>query len=308
MRRARVFEKNMEKMTQWTERNTYQKSYLTYQGEFPFALFRYRTVAPDTLDRLIDFEIAQDGIYLSALKDLNDPDEARFHLRFAGNGEDMVAYLWRGIRESQPFLSDEAVMAIAQKNFQELRDNNFVPPDHVFHYTRHCLMHVLRVACFTTSPTNFSLWANYAKHKDADGHAADHAGICIEYRCDKSWHVGALHPVRYSDDVPEINPVDRNEEAFAQVLYMKSREWRGEEEWRISSVLQTAPPFEGNWQANCKIKIQGAVAAVIFGVSTPQETVEKFASRVKKVRPDIALKRVVRNPLTWVREVVTIEA
>lgn len=296
-----------EKLEKWTERDPNQKSYLTYQGELPPSLFRYRTVRPDTVDRLIDFEIAQEGIYLSALKDLNDPDEARFSVRFAGSNENIVSYFWRGIRQSQPFLSDEAVMAIAQKNFQELRGNNFVPPDYVVHDMRHSLMHVLRVACFTTSPTNFSMWANYAKHMDAGGKVTDHAGICIEYRCDESWRGSALHPVHYSDDVPEINPVERNEEAFAKVLYMKSREWRGEEEWRISSVLQTSPPFEGNWQANCKIKVQGAVAAVIFGMNAPQEMVEDIAARVKKARPDIALKRVVRNPLTWVREVVPLE-
>jgi hypothetical protein len=43
-------------------------------------------------------------------------------------------------------------------------------------------------------------------------------------------------------------------------------------------------------------------------MNAPQEMVEDFATRVKKARPDIALKRVVRNPLTWVREVVPLEA
>lgn len=295
-------------MAQWTERDPNRKPYLTYEGELPPSLFRYRTVRPSTLDRLIDFEIVQEGIYLSALKDLNDPDEARFSVRFAGSNESIVSYFWRGIRQSQPYLSNEAVMAIAQKNFQELQSSNFVPPEHVVHSMRHTLVHVLRVACFTTSPTNFTMWASYAKYIDADGQSADHAGICIEYRCDESWRSSNLHPVRYSDDVPEINPVERDEEAFAKVLYLKSREWRGEEEWRISSVLQTLPPFEDNWQANCRIKLQGAVTAVIFGLYTPQEMVEAIAVRVQRVRPDIALKRVVRNPLTWVREVVPLEA
>lgn len=295
-------------MEHWKERDPNHKSYLIYKGELPPSLFRYRTVRLDTLDRLIDFEIVQEGIYLSALKDLNDPDEGRFNVRFAGSNEDIVLYFWRGIRQSQPFLSDEAVMAIAQKNFQELQSSSFFTPEHVVHYMRHTLLHVLRVACFTTSPTNFSMWANYAKHIGADGKAADHAGICIEYQCDESWRGSALHPVQYSDDVPEVNPIERNEEAFAKVLYMKSREWRGEDEWRISSVLQTFPPFEGNWQANCRIKVQGAVTGVIFGLNTPKETIETISARVKKARPDIAFKRVVRNPMTWVREVVPLAA
>ena len=254
-----------EKLEEWTERDPNQKSYLTYQGELPPSLFRYRTVRPDTVDRLIDFEIAQEGIYLSAL---NDPDEARFSVRFAGSNENIVSYFWRGIRQSQPFLSDEAVMAIAQKNFQELRGNNFVPPDYVVHDMRHSLMHVLRVACFTTSPTNFSMWANYAKHMDAGGKVTDHAGICIEYRCDESWRGSALHPVHYSDDVPEINPVEGNEEAFAKVLYMKSREWRGEQEWRISSVLQTSPPFEGAQRAHFLRRALGVRAAPLSSGGT----------------------------------------
>lgn len=292
----------------WTPQDPDHKAYLTYQGPLPSALFRYRSVRPDTIDRLIDFEILQEGIFLSALKDLNDPDEGRLLVRFSGSDDEILAFWRKSIREEQSLVSDDDVEEMAQANLQRVLAERYTAPDHVAHLLRHVMTHVIRVACFTTSPTNFSMWANYAKHFGANGNSIDHAGVCIEYRCHESWRGAALHPVVYSDEVPVINPVGLEEEAFAKIIYMKSREWRAEEEWRISSVLQAKPPFEGNWQVNAKMKIEGAVAAVIFGMNAPQETVEKFTTRVKKARPDIALKRVVRNPLTWVREVVPVEA
>lgn len=292
----------------WTPRDPDHKAYLTYQGPLPAALFRYRSVRPDTIDRLVDFEILQEGVFLSALKDLNDPDEGRLLVRYFGSDDEILAFWRKAIREEQQLISDSDVEEIAQANLQTVLAERYAAPVHVAHLLRHVMTHVCRVACFTTSPTNFSMWANYAKRFDANGNSTDHAGVCIEYRCHESWRGAALHPVVYSDEVPVVNLVGLDEEALAKVLYMKSREWRAEEEWRISSVLQATPPFEGNWQANAKMKIEGAVAAVIFGLNSPQEMFDVFASRLKKARPDIALKRVVRNPLTWVREVVTIEA
>ena len=56
--------------------------YIRYDGELPSTLFRYRSISSKTIERLLNFEILESGVYLSSLKQLNDPDEGRFLVRF----------------------------------------------------------------------------------------------------------------------------------------------------------------------------------------------------------------------------------
>jgi hypothetical protein len=86
------------------------------------------------------------------------------------------------------------------------------------------LERVQRVACFTTQAVNYSMWANYAKFVHPTNGPIDHGGICLEYQCDESWRNTTLHPVEYSDTVPEIDIVNRDESELIKVLYTKSRE------------------------------------------------------------------------------------
>jgi len=61
----------------WRKVNTADKPLIIYPGELPTRLYRYRSIRPATLDRLIESEIIGEIIYLAGLKELNDPDEAR---------------------------------------------------------------------------------------------------------------------------------------------------------------------------------------------------------------------------------------
>jgi len=56
----------------WTEINTDTKKFITYSGEFPDKLYRYRTVTSSNLDRIINFEILEEAIYLAGFHELND--------------------------------------------------------------------------------------------------------------------------------------------------------------------------------------------------------------------------------------------
>lgn len=289
-----------------------EKQYISYAGKLPTKLYRYRTVTPDNLDRIINFEIIEEGIYLAGLKELNDPDEGRFLIKFEGSKDDILDYLRRcvkdNLRQSERSTHPELTQAEIERGARSLVDkvvqSGYIPPEHVVTYTRYVLEHVLRVACFTTHPVNYSMWANYAKFIHPTDGPMDHGGICIEYNCGEEWRNTTLHPVEYSDAIPEINPIKLDESELVKALYMKSREWRCEDEWRITSIIQAIPPFPDNLTTNSKIKLENGIVSVIFGLNTPNDIIDDIRARVTTVKSKIAFKKVVRNPQTFNRELI----
>lgn len=280
------------------------KKYIAYSGALPSRLYRYRSVTPETLDRLINNEIIEESIYLAGLKDLNDPDEGRFRLNFGTSHNDIVRYFREAYTNAFPGTSADQVESQAKAHADELEAANFDAPDRVVNYMRPIFEQLIRVACFTTQPTSYLMWANYAKHLDTTGVSIDGGGICIEYLCDEGWRETTLHPVKYSNTVPEINVVTREEYELVHAMYSKAEEWRCEDEWRITSVIKAMPPFPTNLTANSQIKLEGAVLGIIFGLKTPEATIEAFVSRLRPIRPKLLFKRVVRDSRTFERKLV----
>jgi hypothetical protein len=288
----------------WTPIDTQSKKLITYEGELPTHLYRYRSLSLNTLDRLIDFEIIEESIFLAGLADLNDPDEGRFTLNFQGSHEEILEYWHKALKSTAPHLSANEIAIIANANTNELLSNDLQIPERVITHTRFVLEKVLRVACFTTHFQNYSMWAHYAKYIDQKGNHHGHGGICIEYQCDDDWRHLGLHPVEYADTVPNIRAVSRNESDLVKAIYMKSSEWRGENEWRIMSVLQALPPFPSNFTANSKIKLENSVQSVIFGMNTPNDLIKEITNRVRAKKPMIAFKRINNDPTTFKRTLV----
>ena len=46
----------------------------------------------------------------------------------------------------------------------------------------------------------------------------EHGGVCLEYNCDDAWRSGNLHPVEYSDLIPEINVIKRDESEITKAI------------------------------------------------------------------------------------------
>lgn len=286
----------------WTKANPNAKMLISYSGSFPEKLYRYRTVSSANLDRLVNFEIIDEAIYLAGLKDLNDPDEGRFLIKFEGSRTEIMEYWKEAMKSSYPAWSIAEIESEASSYTERVISSGYIIPEHVVHFTRYVLEHILRVACFTTQPVNYSMWANYAKYIHPTDGPIEHGGICLEYYCDEAWRCGNLHPVEYSDTIPEINVTKRDENELAKVVYKKSREWRCEEEWRIMSIIQSMPPFPDNLTANSKIKLENSIASVIFGLNTPKELIEEIRARVSAAKPKILFKQVVHDPTTFNRQ------
>lgn len=81
------------------------------------------------------------------------------------------------------------------------------------------------VTCFSDSPLNTLLWSHYG---------GGHRGVCLEFET-ASPGMNKFHPVRYSNDAPQINLVDillGDHSAVLWGLLTKASCWSYEREWR----------------------------------------------------------------------------
>lgn len=288
----------------WVEDNPNESKFITYEGELPPFLYRYRSVSPSTIDRLINFEIIDEGIYLAAIKELNDPDEGRFIVKFDGT-ESEIEDFWRDLLKDAYTPGIQLNSEVKFRTRKILESNKFATKE-LADNIRYANEHIIRMACFTTEPVNYMMWANYARYINESNQSIDHGGICIEYICDESFRNTTLHPVIYTDEMPVINILRRIESDLVLASYKKTREWRGESEWRIVLVIQTNAPFAENYALNAKIRIENSIKSIIFGVKTPEAIIREVVTRVKAVRPEIKFKKVTRNNLTFSREIKNI--
>ncbi len=285
----------------WEKLNPDAEPLLKHSTPFPEFLYRYRSISPRTIERTIDFEIINESIFLAGLDDLNDPDEGRFIIQFEGSRRDIYRYCLKALETTAANIPIGDRIQIAKQRATEIFSAGMQPTADRVHELRQAIGKTLRVACFTTLPTNYSMWANYAKHMREDASSIDHGGICIEYRPDESWKTINLGPVVYSDDVPRVNPALRNEADIVSTVYKKSLEWRSESEWRVFMRIDCLPPFPKNLNTNSKIRIEGGVTGIIFGLKTPDEVVREVSRRAREKHPKISLRRLVHDPLTYRR-------
>lgn len=292
----------------WQKLNPDADHLLKHSTPFPEFLYRYRSISSRTLDRTIEFEIINESIFLAGLDDLNDPDEGRFLIQFEGSRREIYRYLLEALESTAGNTPIEGRKKIAKQRALEIVSGGMRPAADQVQELRQAIGKTFRVACFTTLPTNYSMWANYAKHVRDDSSSIDHAGICIEYRTDESWKTINLGPVIYSDEVPLVNPVVRNERDIVSVVYKKSLEWRCESEWRVFMHIDCLPPFPKNLAANSKIRIEGGVSGIVFGLKTPENLVQEISRRAREKHPKISLRRVVHDPLTYRRVLLDLSA
>lgn len=288
----------------WTLDDGTQKKWIRYSGNLPTKLYRYRSVSRDTIDRIINFEILEGGVFLAGIKDLNDPDEFRFILKFDGSRDEIFKYWSSRLAKHLPDQSKSWIAEESARRTEIVVSSGFRADIETAESMRHIFGNVVRVACFTTDPLNYSMWANYAKYSDSPTQVFDHAGICIEFNCDEKWREQTLHPIQYGDDIPQINVLSGDETSLVSALHSKGREWRAEQEWRITAIIQAMPPFPTNLATNAKMKFENSVVGVIFGLRAPDNLVKQILERVRVVNPGIKFRRVTSDVLTCERKLV----
>lgn len=96
----------------------------------------------------------------------------------------------------------------------------------------HTTRNMVRIACFSTSPTNLPMWYHYA---------SNHTGICLEYDTsliENIYQLNRLFPVYYVDKLPDMTYLLGNRENpsftfFDALAVHKLKDWSYEDEWRL---------------------------------------------------------------------------
>ncbi len=116
----------------------------------------------------------------------------------------------------------------------------------------------------SSDPVCVQMWAHYA---------AEHAGICIEYRRADSFLLssGNCQPVSYRNTIPSVDATD---DSVHRVFWNKSDAWEYEREWRLMYPRANAYVASGLL----------VPSGVVFGLRTSAETkasLRKWAPRVR---------------------------
>jgi hypothetical protein len=271
---------------------------IRYTGKLPDKVYRFRTVSDDVLERIIDFEILQEGIYLAGMNQLNDPNEGRFVFSFEGEESEVKQYWLAGVRRTFPHLTETQLELEAETRTQMAVSGDPVLIAEIDENQKEVIGNLIRVACFSTDPLNNAMWAHYGRLVDEHGRATAHGGVCLEYECDEGWRDADFHPIVYSDEVPVINilTMHTNEQQVARAMYTKETHWSYEQEWRVLATFP--PPVDKINPENARIRTNGDLKSVIFGLSTPGRIKDSIAQRVRASRIPIALKQVQRDKET----------
>lgn len=150
------------------------------------------------------------------------------------------------------------------------------------------LIRTLRAVCFSGSNDNLLLWAHYA---------ANHAGLCLEYRFEPKDFREQCFPVTYSSRQPVLATVERyplghpsqgslkvRVGGAARAFLTKSLEWSYEEEHRVLRIA------EDREAAGERKPLPGTLNAIYLGLRATQET-QKRVIEVVADRRHIALYR-----------------
>lgn len=264
--------------------------YITYSGELPNYLYRYRSINTQNIDRLIDFELCDEAVFLAGLGDLNDPSEGRFLVKFSEDEEVLLKYFLKGLQQEYP--DDNQRYEIAKQCIKNVVNSDYRPSDITVSNYQNIFGKIFRVACFTEDPLNKPMWANYAKFIDGN-QVIDRAGICIEYKASTAFKTLNIHPVIYDDAIPNIIVNESIQDFSSKIFYTKESSWSYEKEWRISAILQSQTPFPKNLATNAKVKLNSAISAIIFGEKTPQNIVDIIIERVKAANSSIEFRKAV---------------
>ncbi|TDX86905.1 DUF2971 domain-containing protein [Epilithonimonas xixisoli] len=228
------------------------------RAEIPY-LFRYRSDNDFTID-----EIKNNYIYFANSEKLNDPFDASHKLVNIDDND-------KSVKKSIEFLKSKLTDKLSIDYFEEKFGNKkdfleFVKKGVIefINYTG--------IACFSISPLNIMLWANYCNN---------HQGVCVQYNTenDKTFFNG-IRNVEYVRDLNRINYSigDGDNEALLKIFHTKLELWRQEYEIRLLKNppgIHTLNPI--------------AIRSVIFGLRTSDDFREKIVNVVKSNQPHIKI-------------------
>ncbi|WP_201550199.1 DUF2971 domain-containing protein [Psychrobacter fjordensis] len=277
-----------------------EKKYFTndnveYEGGYPQYLYRYRSIDINNIDRLINFELKNENIFLAGMGDLNDPNEGRFISEFYKDRNEVLKYFDKHMPKNIQSISKNISRDDYIKLCVEMVENgDYKVIGEVPKNIREKFGKIIRIACFTEKPLNLPMWAHYAKYVN-NNESIDRGGLCIKYEVGAGLKSLNLHPVVYTDEKPKVT-ISLELKKFPLLnFYKKTKDWQYEKEWRVLKALKDSIPSDSEIINHSKVSLKPTISEVIFGDKTPNDIIENICSEVTKSNTNIIFRRLVWN-------------
>ena len=228
------FDENGKPLSVSVDKDTYHKfrDHLLQYG--PSKLYRYRPGNSWDID-----SIREDTVWLSTLKEYNDPFEVRASIDFEGVVDSFLHMDPKTVEYMRMHHIDKN-HPIYKKALTDLKQRGEKLQEELS-------MKTLRIftACFCENKSSLLMWAHYANA---------HKGFCIGYDFkDIVKKFGAnIVPVIYSSDYSVIRSYEMfvdHYEFFLNAWRCKSEEWSYEKEWRLAGEYRINEPYQKGYLA-----------------------------------------------------------
>lgn len=216
--------------------------------------------------KLLDYFVNDGSIMASNPRTFNDPSE--FKVKYNFEAEKSVV--------SERFFTDNPNKSIEEFEswYSSLDESN---KWYIGYQTRHKLLDLHGVVCFTNEAENYLMWSHYAR---------SHTGFCIGFDDEVLNSIEDFQvkgPIEYSDYIPEFKYFSQGAKDFYKAVFLnKSNFWAYEKEFRVVTDGYGIKKFD-----------KSLVKEVIIGCKAPRE-LDKHVR--KYIGSDIAVYHMVDSP------------
>jgi len=226
----------------------------------PSILYKYRNWKDQYHKNLL----IKNEIYMSPPSGLNDPFDCRIfenHLKYVNTSDEKEKYISDSVRNNLQYLNS---MNLSVDDATELLRNRL--EDTLNYQVRSEVIQseiddkYVGIACVSEKWNSILMWSHYADN---------HKGYCIGLD-EKSLRFGQLFGklsrVKYSDNYPEINPLNKTKKSYELKYFYKCLDWEYEKEIRMMNL------YVDNNKTNRIITLENKyIKEVIIGLQTPKK-------------------------------------
>lgn len=223
------FDKNGIPHSQPIDKEIQNKIRMHISQYAPQILYRYRFGSECDIKNL-----KEDNVWLSTLKEYNDPFENRIYIDFKAVADDLIhkdtelveMMRLHHIDQNSPIYKQYLDFAISRG--KKLLEELDMKRSRLF------------TACFSETKSSLLMWAHYANA---------HKGFCIGYEFKDLFNKFDINilPITYSDDFLRIDSFDTfhdHHEIFIKACKTKSKDWSYEKEWRLLGEYRINEPYQ----------------------------------------------------------------
>ena len=236
------------------------------QKQIPQHLYKYR----DKIEKVKDL-LCKKQIYLSTVKQFNDPFEGKADIQSGGAEKNWYDYLIQ-----QKMSGNDA------SKYAKYYHNNKAKGEKIIRQVITDVINQTGFYCLASKADNLLMWSHYADC---------HKGFCVEFDLSQDLDTFCtLSKVNYSNNYISYNYLIDQKGPYNTISH-KSKDWEYEEEYRIIRQDQT-----GLLKINPK-----AITAIIFGCKTEQKDIDEIKKFIfgNSEYKHVILKQTVLDPKSY---------